>query len=88
MGINIILCIWVKEYNGYILSSLHDLGNQGQIHFCMAFLISGSIHDRLDLMSILTFPRSRISKNYKMNYLTSTVDLENQGHTHIWCDLA
>ena len=42
----------VKKYNGdngNILSSLHDLGNQGQIHFCLAFLISGYIHDPLDL---------------------------------------
>ena len=49
----IILCFFgVKEYNGdngNILSSLHDIEIQGQIHFCMAFLIFGYAHDRLDL---------------------------------------
>ena len=38
----------VKESNGdneKILSSLHDLENQGQTPFCMTFLISGCKHD-------------------------------------------
>ena len=55
----------VKESNGdneKILSSLHDLENQGQTPFCMTFLISGCKHDtKLILVSILTFSRSGIS---------------------------
>ena len=55
----------VKESNGdneKILSSLHDLENQGQTPFCMTFLISRYKHDtKLILVSILTFSRSRIS---------------------------
>ena len=56
----------VKESNGdneKILSSLHDLENQGQTLFCMTFHISGCKHDKNSiLVSILTFSRSRISK--------------------------
>ena len=59
----------VKESNGdneKILSSLHDLENQGQTPFCMTFLISGCKHDTNSiLVSILTFSRSRISKMLK-----------------------
>ena len=59
----------VKESNGdneKILSSLHDLENQGQTPFCMTFLISGCNHDtKLILGSILTFSRSQISNMLK-----------------------
>ena len=59
----------VKKSNGdneKILSSLHDLENQGQTHFFTTFLISGCKHDiKLILVSILTFSRSRISNMLK-----------------------
>ena len=56
----------VKKSNGdneKILSSLHDLENQGQTPFCMTFHITGCKHDTNSiLVSILTFLRSRILK--------------------------
>ena len=66
--------------------------------FAWLFLSLAMYMTDLIYVSILTFPRSRISKNNEMNFLTSTVDLVNQGHTtadlenhchtHIWYDLA
>ena len=82
----------VKESNGdneKILSSLHDLENQGQTPFCMTFLISGCKHDtKLILVSILTFSRSGILNMWKKNHVTLTVDLGTQGHTHSLYDLS
>ena len=78
----------VKESNGdneKILSSLHDLENQGQTPFCMTFLISGCKHDtKLILVSILTFSRSRISKMLKTNTWPWRLTLELKV-THIHC---
>ena len=59
----------VKESNRdneKILSSLHDLENQGQTPFCVTFLIFGCKHDTTSIwVSILTFSRSRMSKMLK-----------------------
>ena len=56
----------VKESNGdneKILSSMHDLENQGQTPFYMTFHITGCKHDtKMILVWILTFSRSMISK--------------------------
>ena len=40
------------------------------------------------MVSIPTFSRSLISKNVRINYVTSTVDLGTQGHTFLLYDLA
>ena len=76
----------VKESNGdneKILSSLHDLENQGQTPFCMTFLISRYKHDtKLILVSILTFFEVEDIKYVGKNHVTLTVDLGTQGHTH------
>ena len=78
----------VKESNGdneKILSSLHDLENQGQTPFCMTFHISGCKHDtKLILVSILTFSRSRISKMLKTIPWPWRLTLEFKV-THIHC---
>ena len=78
----------VKESNGdneKILSSLHDLENQGQTPFCMTFLISGCKHDtKLILVSILTFSRSGISNMWKKITWPWRLTLELKV-THIHC---
>ena len=78
----------VKESNGdneKILSSLHDLENQGQTPFCMTFLISGCKHDtKLILVSILTFSRSGISNMWKKITWPWRLTLELKV-THILC---
>ena len=79
---------WVKESNGdneIILSSLHDLENQGQTPFCMTFHISGCRRDtKLILVSILTFSMSRISKMLKTIPWPWRLTLELKV-THIYC---
>ena len=73
-----------------ILSLLHDIENQGQTPFCMTFHISGCQHDpKLNLVTILKFSRSRISRMLKK--MTLTVDLGTQSlavymmQTWSWC---
>ena len=78
----------VKESNGdneKILSSLHDLENQGQTTFCMTFHISDCKRDtKLILVSILTFSMSRISKMLKTIPWPWQLTLELKV-THIQC---
>ena len=62
------------------LTLTFDLDRQGQTHFYMTFVIFGCIHDTdLILVSILTNSRSVISNKLKINHMTLTVDLQNQG---------
>ena len=69
-----------KKNKTNYLTLTFDLERQGQTHFYMTFVIFGCIHDTdLILVSILTNSRSVISNKPKINHMTLTVDLQNQG---------
>ena len=74
-----------KWWNNVHVTFTDDLMNiWDQTSFNLSFRNrTCSYETELILVSILTFPRSGISKTIKINRLTLTVDLQNQGHQYI-----
>ena len=71
------------------LTLMFHLENEGQTLVCMTFRISGCKHPTdMIFVSILTLLRPRMSKNVELIHVSSTFDLETQGHTHSSYDLA
>ena len=72
------------------LTLMVDLENKGQTHLCMTFRISGCKHHtcRHDLCIDSKNFENWDVENVEIIYVSSTFDLETQGHTHFSYDLA
>ena len=68
---------------------MFDLENEGQTHLCMTFRISACKHHAdMIFVLILIFSRPEDIKNVELIYVSQTIDLGTQGHTHFSYDLA